>query len=356
MGIAWLVSLAALIGAQPQPIVVRPVEQLADDRLAIAHRGKESVLASYAQGQADTSQLLAWDERLLEAFLDCCTREEDRLKGLDYFAERATAVRDFEQRRVESRGGQPTAEFLEASYAVSDALLRSATLRRNAAEREKHARERSAIAAKGYAEALQDVKSNQASVDRAALWSKRWLHCAWTSTDAPAEQQRAVREHVARLDELAEAIKQRPAATGRPPVVDDGMELAYRRAEIQPYLETTQTGLEAARNRQIEEARRSRDLALAAARNDKLPLGPAIVWIERWHDAALALAEDRPAREAVLEETVKILRDLEANAKERLEEGARFVSEPDILALAYSRLGAERELARHREASLARSP
>jgi hypothetical protein len=355
MGIAWLISLAALIGAPPQPIVVRPVEQLTDDRLAIAHRGKESVLASYAQGQAGTLELLAWDERLLEAYLDCCTRDEDRLKGLEYFVERATAVRDFEQRRVESRGGQPTAEFLEAAYAVSNASLRSATLRRNAAEMAKFAGERSAIPALGYAEALKELKSNQAALDRAVLWSKRWLHSAWTSTESPAEQQRAVRAHVARLDELAEAIKGRPAATDRPPGVDDALELAYRRAEIQPYLETTRTGLEAARNRQLEEARRARDLVISAAKSDKLPIHPVLTWIDRWHETALARAADRQAREAVLEESVRMLRDLEANAKERLEEGARYVSEPDILALAYARLGAELELAQLRQAAAATS-
>ena len=79
----------------------------------------------------------------------------------------------------------------------------------------------------------------------------------------------------------------------RPPGVDDALELAYRRAEIQPYLETTRTGIEAARDRQLEEARRSRDLVLAAAKNDKLPIDPALTWIDRWHEAALAQAADR---------------------------------------------------------------
>jgi hypothetical protein len=338
-GLAFtLLSLFAMM--QAEPVQVRPAAELAEDRLAIAVRAREEAQDQYSRGLATTEQLLAWDARVLEAYLACCGRDQDRLKGQRYYLDRATAVHDFEKRRVTARGGQPTPEFLEALYAMHTGAQRLADAEKNAKGMTEAATARIQASQQGFEESLRLLKEGKIGADKALLWSNRWLHAVWVSTEQPAVRKRAIEEHLTRIASVEATLKDSPPPRGRPPVIAAAAEIAFRRAEAELWL--TQDAASA--QKRLDLAERGRNLLLDAFRKDKVAVQPVLTWLDRWSDARQQLTDDAKAKAAIQEELVRLLREMETAARQHHRDGSRHIAEGDLLLLAAVRLGAEHDL------------
>ena len=326
--------LTLLLVAQPVPLELRPAGELAEDRFVLACRAKEDAQEQYNRGLVATDQLLAWDERVLEAYLATCHSAEDRLKGLRYYLDRATAVHDFEKRRVTGRGGEPTPEYLEALYAMHTAAQRVAEAEKNPQALAESNKARIAASQQGFGESLRLLKQGKAKLEKPLLWSNRWVHSVWVSTPQETARTQAVNEHLVRIGTVEAALKEVPPARARPPIIDGVTEIAFRRAEASVWLAPS-AQLATPLKQRSEQTQRGVDLLLEAFRKDKVGIEPVLLWLDRWTDA----------RTGGQEELVMILRQLEPLARQHQLEGSRYIAESDLLSLACYRLGAEHDLA-----------
>lgn len=345
-----------LTAAEPQPpsspqaqqVEVKPVPLLLEERLAVAHRGREEAQRRYTQGLGTTPELLRWDRRLVQAYLDTCRRDEERAKGWQYLVDRATAVRDFEKRRLEAQGGKPTAEFLEAAYTLAFAEVKLLETRRAESEALSQARRTLAdVSREGYVERLAACRQGICPISEPLLWSKRWLNAEWPLAGNLLDQRRIARAHLDRIGEVEAAWKAQPPRQKKPPL-EPADELACRRDEIAPYLADSPAQVASAFAGYARRMRAIRDAVMEASRQDRISLESALDWLDRWLDAELMTARSPSEREPVLTQAVLLFRELEEDAQRRLKEGSRFVGEADQLAVAHARLGTELLLARHR--------
>ena len=345
---AWLALVGSSLAAQGKPTAspVRPLAVLHQDRLAIASRAREEAQLRYAQGLASTSDLLRWDRRLVEAYLEACDRDRDRRRGYDYLADKAAAIRDFEQRRSEARSGRPTPELLEANYILAWARCQGMAATPGDSARLAQARSELTRAAQaGYSEQLRSWGQDQGDWEQLIVWSKRWFSSAWHEAADEQARRTAAEQHRDRLAEIERLVGNAPAQRSARSGLDAGMELACRRAEAELYLaEAAQ--LPAVWERYLDSLRRLRDHALAAAEEDRLGVEETLQRLERWFEAEWFAARDRSQKQQVLDVARELLKDFESGARRRLQEGSRRVAEPDLYSIAYVRWGLEIRQAR----------
>lgn len=343
----WIQGQAETPGPQPPPSSaqkgpeLRAAPLLLEERLAIAHRGREEAQKRYTQGLCSTTELLRWDRRLVTAYLDTCQRAEDHVKGWEYLIDRATAVRDFEKRRKESQADRSGGELLEADYTLAYARWRLLEFQKGAPQQLAEARKNLLeVCRQGYAERLAAMRQGACSISEPLVWSKRWLNAEWDPNGPISAHRLAARAHFGRIGEVESAWKALPPP-GKKPAIDPAEELACRRAEIAPYLAEDPRQVKPLMADYADRMRRMRDVVLAASRDDRLAIEPALDWLDRWFDAELVVAGSPPEVDRLFTHAVLLHRELELDARRRLDEGSRFVGEADLLAVAYARLGVE---------------
>lgn len=321
---------------------------LLEDRLAVAHRGREEAQKRYSQGLCSTAELLRWDRRLVAAYLDTCQRNEDRSKGWEYLMERATAVRDFEKRRKEAKPEFGGSELFEADYCIALAKLQLFELQKADPSRVGEARKTLiAVCRDGYTDRLTAFRKGECLISEPLLWSKRWFHAEWDSSASVVSHRRAAKSHLDRINEVETAWKRLPAPDKKP-AIDPADEFACRRAEIAPYLANDPQQIPGLFADYAERMRRMRDVVLTASREDRLAIEPALDWLDRWFDAEMLTLKPDVEPDRLFTHAVLVHRELELDARRRLDEGSRFVGEADLLAVAYARLGVEIRLSQLR--------